>query len=134
MRKIGEVALTQSERNKRFYWNHKKEEIARSAQYYRDNKEAQRLRHRNTRHHITQDWFDNKMVEQDHKCAICQKAFEKTPHIDHDHNCCPPLKSCDKCRRDLLCERCNVMIGMSCESEIILVRAIQYVRKHKENQ
>jgi hypothetical protein len=57
--------------------------------------------------------FIAKAKEQDNRCAVCHKEFESTPHIDHNHGCCPKLRSCDKCRRDLLCSPCNVMIGMS---------------------
>lgn len=134
MKKIGEVALTQSERNKRFYWNHKEEEIARNAQFYRDNKESQKKRHRNNRHKITQDWFDAKLVEQNNKCALCLKEFIETPHIDHDHQCCPKLRSCEKCRRDLLCEDCNLGLGRFEDNAEVLERAIQYVKRHKEKQ
>ena len=131
MKKIGEVALTQSERNKRFYWNHKEKEIARNAQFYRDNKESQKKRHRNNHHKITQDWFDAKLVEQDNKCAICLKEFTETPNIDHDHQCCPKLRSCEKCRRDLLCEDCNLGLGRFKDDIEVLKRTIQYLKRHK---
>ena len=131
VRKLGLVALTQSERNKRYYNNHKKEALERNAQFYRDNKETQAARHRNTRHHITQEWFDNKLIEQDNKCAICRKSFIDTPHIDHCHDCCPQLKSCKNCRRDLLCKDCNLGLGRFHDDPVILGRAIDYVAKHK---
>jgi Recombination endonuclease VII len=135
MRRIfSDRPLTQSERNKRYYENHKEQSLARNAQFYRDNKEAQAKRHRNTRHGITQEWFDSKLVEQDNKCAVCRKPFERTPHIDHDHKCCPKLKSCDKCRRGLLCEGCNIGLGMLQENPEILSNAIQYVNSYKKEQ
>ena len=133
MRKIGLVALTPSEKNKRYYEAHKEDCLARNAQFYRDNKESQRKRHRNNRHKITQDWFEAKLLEQDNKCAVCLKEFTDTPHIDHNHDCCPPLKSCDKCRRDLLCEDCNLGLGRFKDDIEVLERAIQYVKRHKES-
>ena len=115
----------------RRYEENKDAERARNSQYYRDNRDVQKVKHRNCRHKITQEWFDSKMVEQDHKCAICRKSFEKTPHIDHNHDCCPPLKSCEKCRRDLLCTDCNLGLGRFHDDPVILGRAIDYVAKHK---
>jgi hypothetical protein len=135
MRRIfAERPLTESERNKRFYENHKAAELARNAQYYRDNKEVQAKRHRNNRHGITQEWFDAKMIEQDSKCAICHKPFTDTPHIDHNHECCPQLKSCDKCRRGLLCEDCNLGLGRFKDDTTVLANAIQYVNSYKKEQ
>lgn len=121
-------ALTPSEKNKRYYENHKEKSLARNAQFYRDNREAQAKRHRNNRHGINQEWFDSKMVEQDGKCAICRKPFEETPHIDHNHECCSRLKSCDKCRRGLLCDDCNLGLGRFKDSIDRLSKAIKYLQ------
>src|SRR5579863_9721028 len=117
--------------NKEYYWNNRQKELDRNVRYYRNNKEAQAKRHLNNRHGITQEWFETKVAEQDNKCAICHQPFERTPHIDHDHKCCPKLKSCDKCRRGLLCEGCNIGLGMLQESPEILSNAIQYVNQYK---
>jgi hypothetical protein len=53
---------------------------------------------------------------QDHRCAACREPFTGTPHVDHDHACCPPgpktgPRSCGKCVRGLVCVRCNTFIG-----------------------
>jgi hypothetical protein len=132
MRKIGEVALTQSERNKRFYANHKESELIRNREFYRNNRVSQAIRHRNNRHKISQTWFDEQLVKQDNKCLVCHEPFLETPHIDHDHNCCPKLKSCDKCRRGLLCEDCNLGLGRFKDNISFLNNAIQYLSQYKE--
>ena len=97
------------------YLEHREEELARNKRYwpsyYAENAVAIRAGYRNRRHGITQEWFDAKVLEQGGCCALCGKLFDKTPHLDHDHRCCPPLKSCEKCRRDLLCEDCNLGLG-----------------------
>ncbi len=60
------------------------------------------------------------MAEQDGKCAICGKAETATwAHlsVDHDHTCCPGkvngkvVKTCGRCIRGLLCNRCNIIVG-----------------------
>lgn len=50
--------------------------------------------------------------KQDGACAICTEPFTERPHIDHDHNCCPTVKTCGKCVRGLLCRGCNLAIGL----------------------
>ena len=135
MRRIfPEAPLTEAQRNKRFYDNHREQELERNRIYCRDNKEKVAIRRRLYRHQITQEWIDAKLIEQDNKCAICHKLFERTPHIDHDHKCCPKLKSCDKCRRGLLCEGCNIGLGMLQENPEILSNAIKYVNSYKKEQ
>jgi hypothetical protein len=137
-KRIGDVALTQSERNKRFYEKHREAELNRNKQYYEIYypKHRKRLRasRRNGRHGITQAWYDAKLLEQGNRCAICYEVFESTPHIDHDHTCCKPLKSCDNCRRDLLCTDCNLGLGRFKDNIESLERAVQYLMKHKDSQ
>ena len=133
MRRINpEAPLTKSQRNKRFYDKHRESELERNRKYCRDNKEKVARQRRNYRHGITQQWFDSKSEEQQNRCAICGKRFEDTPHIDHNHECCPKLKSCEKCRRGLLCAPCNVMIGMAQESIEVLSNAIEYLKGYQK--
>jgi len=127
-----EAPLTESQRNKRFYDNHKEAELERNRQYHQNNKEKVARRRRNTRHGITQEWFDSKVQEQDSHCAVCGKVFEQTPNIDHNHSCCPDLRSCEKCRRGLLCAACNVMIGMAKDSIEILSSGIEYLKGYQK--
>ncbi len=131
MKMIGLVALTEKERSRRRYEKHRESELARNSSYYMKNREVQRVKHRNNRHGITQEWFDAKMVEQDNKCAVCYKPFEKTPHIDHNHECCKPSTSCGKCRRSLLCEDCNLGLGRFFDDVNLLSSAIQYINQYK---
>lgn len=126
--------LTQAERNKRFYEKHKSAELERNKEYIKNNREKVNRTRRNYRHGITQEWFDAKLAEQNNCCALCGELFVETPRIDHKHSCCPPLKSCDKCRRDLVCNSCNVLIGMCRESEEILLKGIQYLRRHADGR
>lgn len=133
MRRINpDRPLTQAERNKRFYENHKEAAAARNVEYHQRNKAHVNRRVRNHRHRLTQEQYDAKMASQDNRCAICHKEFEGTPHVDHSHACCPPLRSCDKCRRGLLCEDCNLGLGRFKDSIVSLSNAIEYLKGYKQ--
>jgi len=121
------------EKDRRRYLENKETELVRNASYYMRNRDAQRIKHRNRRHQITQEWFDKKLVEQNNCCAICNMPLVDTPHIDHNHKCCPPLRSCDKCRRDLLCKDCNLGLGRFKDNIEVLQKAIQYLQRHNND-
>jgi Recombination endonuclease VII len=132
MRRINpEGPLTSKQKYKRYYDKHRDEVLAKNAEYLKENKEKVNHRVRNRRHGITQEQYDAKMAEQDNRCAICHKEFEGTPHFDHSHACCPNLRSCDKCRRGLLCKDCNLGLGRFKDSIEVLQNAIQYVQQYK---
>jgi hypothetical protein len=119
-------------KEKKRYKENKESLLAKNKSYYMLNRDAQRIAHRNRRHRITSEWYDSQLIAQDNKCDICIKSFEKTPHIDHAHSCCDGIHSCDKCRRGLLCDDCNLGLGRFMDSPEILEQAIQYLKKYKE--
>lgn len=67
---------------------------------------------------------------QNGTCAICQEPIElfqgrgKGSHLDHDHE--------TGAIRGLLCPNCNQGLGKFKDSEVILQRAIDYLKKHRE--
>ena len=75
---------------------------------------------------ITYKEFENMMIEQNFRCAICgihASDHKKTLHIDHCH-------SSGKVR-GLLCHHCNIMIGMAKENTDNLLSAIEYLTQNK---
>lgn len=72
--------------------------------------------------------FDAMLDKQDGKCAVCQESFgDTTPHVDHDHTCCPGRRACGKCIRGLLCGRCNSGLGSFKDDPDRLRLAAQYL-------
>lgn len=70
------------------------------------------------------------LLDQDGRCAICNGDFgEETPRIDHDHRCCPTDKTCGLCVRQLLCNRCNVVLGLIGDDPHIALALINYLVK-----
>jgi hypothetical protein len=131
MRRINpDAPLTQAQRNKRHYDKHREEELERNKQYHKDNKEKVAKRHRLVAFKMTEEYHDEKLKEQNNRCAICRQEFIKTPHIDHKHSCCPKRPTCGQCNRGLLCDDCNLGLGRFKDSPEILGNAIQYLKEH----
>lgn len=63
---------------------------------------------------LTQEDYFRLLAAQGGRCAICE-TDDPSPHskfsVDHDHSCCPGVRSCGKCVRRLLCLRCNNNLG-----------------------
>lgn len=78
-------------------------------------------------HRLRQSDLAALLVAQNGACAICRETFVKTAHIDHDHSCCAAGKSCCKCRRGLLCQRCNIFVGWLERNQELIAPAYRYL-------
>jgi hypothetical protein len=85
--------------------------------------------HRRRKYGLSNDSFQAMIEKQGNCCAICKQVFTRTPHIDHDHSCCPGAKTCGKCIRGLLCHKCNTGLGNLRDSVDVLKSAIEYLQK-----
>ncbi len=73
-----------------------------------------------------EDW-QKMWNDQNGKCALCK---DREPTIvDHNHACCSGPISCGKCVRALVCNRCNILLGvLECNSELVS-EAYDYLKK-----
>ena len=82
------------------------------------------------RYGITPERFEEMLAEQGGKCAVCgtdSPGDNGFWAIDHDHQCCAGKKACGECVRGLLCNRCNVGIGMLGDDVDHLMAAAAYI-------
>jgi len=78
------------------------------------------------RHHgMTLERYAEMFAQQNGKCLICGEPPEpgKNLYVDHDH--------VTGLRRDLLCRRCNLVLGIVGEDVVILGTLIGYILKHR---
>jgi hypothetical protein len=87
--------------------------------------------HRRLQFGLTPEKFQEMINFQDNRCDVCRKTFTRTPHVDHDHSCCPGIKSCGKCIRGLLCHHCNSALGNLKDDIGILQSAVMYLNKNR---
>jgi hypothetical protein len=74
---------------------------------------------------ITLDSYNRLHEEQGGGCAICGRGGDgKKLHVDHDH--------ISGIIRGLLCNRCNLMVGMSNDDPTVLERATHYLRENMD--
>lgn len=85
--------------------------------------------HHKWRYGITLDEKDAMLAAQGGVCAVCKTDDPRGRGwvTDHDHSCCPEIKSCGKCIRGVLCTRCNFALGQFDDDPDILQCAIDYL-------
>jgi hypothetical protein len=103
---------------------------------YTQSEHCKLIRHRlHRKHDLRKKWkmteaeYDHKLQEQGGVCAICGgQEIKKGWHmsIDHDH-------ATGKIR-DILCSRCNVILGQARDSVPFLEKCIEYLKKHESKE
>ena len=76
---------------------------------------------------ITLSELNEKITKQNNKCKICNKSLSelnsKDIHVDHNH--------ITNNIRGILCKKCNSLLGLCNDNDIVLENAISYLRKYK---
>jgi hypothetical protein len=72
---------------------------------------------------ISSQDYEEMLQRQNGLCAICGMEM-RPPHIDHSHATTNV--------RELLCRKCNFLLGHANDDIVILQKAIAYLEKHNE--
>lgn len=96
----------------------------------------------NTKYRMTLNQYDTMLADQDGRCLICNRVETSLANggevrrltVDHDHACCPGKRSCGKCIRGLLCNRCNHAIGKLEDNPELLESAARYLRNRSHHR
>jgi hypothetical protein len=81
-------------------------------------RQASWARNLKSRYGITIEDFNRLLEQQNRACAICERPFHETPHIDHCH--------LTRWLRGLLCGKCNRGLGHFDDNPIFLFKAALY--------
>ena len=82
--------------------------------------------HRERKYGVTPEMYDAKLKAQGGLCIICRLPPDgkiKTLAVDHDHE--------HGKLRDLLCHRCNLLLGLAKDHPDILLEAATYLKRWK---
>lgn len=63
---------------------------------------------------VSRESWEAYLESQGNCCAICKTddpGHSNGWATDHDHSCCPGEKTCGRCVRAILCQRCNASVG-----------------------
>lgn len=86
-----------------------------------------------TRFNISQEQYVKLISKFPTSCQLCSREYSaKGPVFDHDHSCCPGRKSCGKCIRGVICNRCNLSLGAISDNADTLKNMIKYLEKYHE--
>ena len=68
-------------------------------------------------------------------CVICnKKSIKRLLSQDHDHTCCIEGTGCSKCKRGLICNKCNIALGMVNDDTTILQNMIKYIEHYAQQK
>jgi hypothetical protein len=76
------------------------------------------------RHGLSVAEFDAMFARQHGACAICERPFQCTPCIDHDH--------ATQRVRGLLCKKCNLGLGAFEDNPTFMRNAARYIERSRQ--
>jgi hypothetical protein len=85
---------------------------------YKKDKTKRNAYHRLRRYGVSVEQYNEMLVKQDGKCAICRREF-KTLAVDHCHTTGRV--------RGLLCNNCNLILGLCYDDVNVLKAGIEYL-------
>ena len=72
---------------------------------------------------ISLDEYEKLLKIQNDNCGTNQTRLAKNLHVDHCHK--------TKKVRGLLCQKCNMALGLLNDDELLFLRAVDYIRRFK---
>jgi hypothetical protein len=82
---------------------------------------VRRAGHLRSKYGISLEDYEKLLERQGGVCGICGAVPEACSgnvgrlgpmlSVDHDHTCCPGVKTCGKCIRGIVCGACNRALG-----------------------
>lgn len=75
---------------------------------------------------ITLNEFNELLAAQGGTCKLCKREVEEFC-VDHDHKCCPGVKTCGQCLRGIICHLCNGFIGHIENNDLDLTTIQRYM-------
>lgn len=111
---------------------HKAKSIKHILNFRKNNPNANRNKHYKKRYGITVEEYESMAKAQNYLCAICEKPETKTRKdgstmilsVDHDHLTGQV--------RDLLCSKCNILLGYLETGNVTFSQLINYRKKHSD--
>lgn len=92
-------------------------------------KPCESLRSREVRYGLSAADWDAQVEAQGGLCPVCLDPLAGKLQGDHDHDCCPGVRTCGKCFRGILHQKCNTGIGQLRDDPEILRRAADYIER-----
>ena len=105
------------------YQNNRQKYIDKSKRWKEANETP--LQRRQKAYGLTNEEWNTLVDKYDGMCWLCQESPGTV--IDHDHSCCGPKRSCGKCVRGYLCQKCNSGLGFLGDNLERLKRAVEYL-------
>lgn len=88
------------------------------------------------KYRLTPEAFDDLLAQQGNRCALCRSddpgGGKRMWQVDHDHACCPGARSCGMCIRGLLCQNCNIVLGLFHDVPGRFEAAITYLKRTRQ--
>jgi hypothetical protein len=94
--------------SRKWYQNNKDKHRKYNTEWSKNNKDKVLKYRRKSVYGVTDEQYQQILIDQDNKCAFCQVPYEQSFHIDHDHAITDRIVV-----RWILCGTCNSMLGFS---------------------
>jgi hypothetical protein len=109
-------------KHKRYYLANKEAILRKTAQWRKDNPEKVYLYHVKMKFGLSVEEYTKLLASQKERCAICKGKDKRKLCVDHCHKT-------NKVRQ-LLCDRCNRLLGIANDNKGLLKLVIKYLCKH----